>query len=283
MNPKPSGRARDPEDNGGGAEPKRRCPPRAPAHKLSRLPSNCAQFSAEMIYVMTTGVTPGKIASMREVAKSLYAGALAAWPTHVPGGFQLALYLVRALTTSRSERQAGRRVWTREMIGAFPRVNGNGTLSLTTEFLSKTVLAVEAALLVLDSYYDAMCLTAQRILKLEIHQGPIFWLLFCAVAGWVRTERGLSFTTEALDVFNRINKPKVICRGATYYNIAGTGWVQRSMETPDAARQGRFKTIKTAVMCFYRYRVTVTLPTEMVDCIFTIAFGGIARRVLAQP
>jgi len=245
---------------------------------------NPAHLAGETLYVMTTVVEPGKIAAMREAAKSLYAGALAAWPTHVPGGFQLALYLVRALTTSRSESQAGRGVWTEEMIGAFPHVNGNPNMSHTTEFLSQAVLAVEAALLVLDTYYDAMCLTAQRILKLETEHGPIFWLLFCAVAGWLRTERGVSFTTEALDVFNRIQKPRVVTRGAAYYGIAGTGWVQRSMETPDAARQERFRVVKMAVMCICgKSATTVRLPHEMVDCIFVMAFGSTAQRMIAQP
>ena len=125
---------------------------------------------------------------------------------------------------------------------------------------------------------------AQRVLKLENHQGPIFWLLFCAVAGWLRTEKGLSFTTEALDVFNHINKPRVVTRGAAYYNIAGTGWVQRSMETPDAARQERFRVVEMAVMCICgESATTVRLPPEMVDCIFVMAFGNTAQRVVAQP
>ena len=273
----PAKHPRDPEDNGGGAEPKRR--------KCARGPENCAHFASEALFVMTTDVEPGKIAAMRKTAKLLFAGAMAAWPTHVPGGFQLAMYLVRALTTSRSESQAGRGVWTDGMIRAFKSgVNGNPNMSHTTEYLSQTVLAVEAALLVMDTYYDALCLTAQRILKLEPQHGPVFWLLFCAVAGWLRTENNLSFTTKALDVFNDIQKPRVVTRGAAYYGIAGTGWVQRSMETPDAARQGRFRVIKMAIMCICgESATTVRLPPEMVDYIFKIAFGNTAQRMIAQP
>jgi hypothetical protein len=257
---------RGPEDDGGG-------------------PQDCAHFAGEALFVMTADVGPGNIAAVRKTAKLLYAGAMAAWPTHKPGGFQLAMYLVRALTTSRSESQAGRAVWTDEMIGAFESgVNGNPNMSHTTEYLSQTVLAVEAALLVMDTYYDALCLTAQRILQLEPQHGPVFWLLFCAVAGWLRTENNLSFTTNALDVFNDIEKTRVITRGDAYYGIAGTGWVQRSMETPDAARQERFRVVKMAIMCICgKSATTVRLPPEMVDCIFRMAYGNTARQVVAQP
>ena len=247
-------------------------------------PSNCAHFTGEMIFIMTTEVKPDKIAAMREVARSLYAAAKCAWPDHVQGGFQLALYLVRALTTSRGEGQAGRRVWTESMIRAFPDVHDNGGTNHTTRYLSERVLAVEACLLTLDSYYDAMCVTAQRFLKFKTHQGPVFWLLFCAVAGWLRTEENVSFTTDALEVFNRINAPRAIRRGAAYYGIAGTDWVRRSAETPDAARRERFEVVKTAVMCICGKRATtVRLPPEMVDCIVVMAFGNTARRVVAQP
>lgn len=273
----PAKHPRDPKDGAAGAEPKRR--------KCACGPENCAHLAGEALFVMTAAVEQGKIAAMRKTAKVLFDGAMAAWPAHVPGGFQLATYLVRALTTSRSESQAGRGVWTEEMIKAFEAgVSGNPNMSHTTEYLSQIVLTVEAALLVMDTYYDALCLTAQRILKLEPQHGPVFWLLFCAVAGWLRTEHNISFTTNALDVFNDIEKPRVITRGDAYYGIAGTGWVQRSMETPDAARRMRFRVIKMAIMCICgESATTVRLPPEMVNYIFKIAFGTTAERMIEQP
>ena len=61
-------------------------------------------------------------------------------------------------------------------------------------------------------------------------------------------------------------------------------WVQRSMETPDAARQMRFRVVQMAIMCICGESATIVrLPPEMVNYIFKIAFGNTAQRMIAQP